>query len=268
MHIRETYFEAPHVDMTLTGFIESMKDPNIIRAILDSTTGSVECPTLVGWAPTFYFNLFNFAHSLDSHVDEGYVAVDKMKDLFQSLPGDMKSSRFWAIKHHPMFHTYVHRDASGTGTWTAICSGYKFYIKVVGKGELACSSLESLYEQYEHYFLQEQESGQWAFSYPSHSERYCIFAKPGDMVYVSTPPCIVYSVVSPRYQPPNDWHEVYTPSKSVTVRGHLFLYDTIHFTDVGRRFDILRPGTTNQHHSSSQLTLSAMLVYRYTRPAK
>ena len=48
MHIRETCFEAPQVDMTLTEFIESMKDPNIIRAILDSTTGSVECPTLVG----------------------------------------------------------------------------------------------------------------------------------------------------------------------------------------------------------------------------
>ena len=164
-----------------------------------------------------------------------------------------------------MFHTYVHHDASGTGTWTSIASGYKFWIKVVGKGELECSSVESLYQQYERYFFQEQESGQWAFSYAPYSERYCIFGKPGDMMYVSIPPCIAYSAVSLRFQPPNAWHEVYTPSKSVTVGGHFFSYDTVHFSDAGRRFDILRPGMTNQHHSSSQLTLSAMVLYMATR---
>jgi hypothetical protein len=68
-----------------------------------------------------------------------------------------------------------------------------------------------------------------------------------------------------RIQPANDWHEVYTPAKSVTVGGHFFLYDTLHSTEVGRRFDIIRPGTTNQHHSSAQLTLSAMMVYMVTR---
>jgi hypothetical protein len=51
----------------------------------------------------------------------------------------------------------------------------------------------------------------------------------------------------------------------VTSGGHYFLYLTLHFTDVGRYFDIQHPGTTNQHHSSSQLTLSAMLVYMVQR---
>jgi hypothetical protein len=108
-----------------------------------------------------------------------------MKDLFDSFPVDLKSSRYWAIKHHPMYHTYVHHDASGTGTWTGICSGYKFWIKVVGKGEPACTSLSSLHELYAGYHFQQEESdGAWAFPYPPHCERYCIFAKPGDIVYV------------------------------------------------------------------------------------
>lgn len=64
-----------------------------------------------------------------------------------------------------------------------------------------------------------------------------------------------------RFQPPNAWHEVYTPSKSVTVGGHYYTYDTLHLSDAARHFDIVRPGTTNQHHTSSQLTMSSMLVH-------
>lgn len=62
------------------------------------------------------------------------------------------------------------------------------------------------------------------------------------------------------FQPPNAWHEVFTPTKSVTIGGHYFTYDTLHLTDAARFFDIHRPGATNQHHTSAQLTLSAMAV--------
>jgi hypothetical protein len=61
MSLREADFEKPHIETTLAEFIESMKDPNVIRAILDSTTGSVECPTtLVGCAPAFLFHFVSF----------------------------------------------------------------------------------------------------------------------------------------------------------------------------------------------------------------
>lgn len=63
-----------------------------------------------------------------------------------------------------------------------------------------------------------------------------------------------------RIQPPNTWHEVYTPQTSVTIGGHFYTYDTLHLTDAARCYDIKVPGTTNQHHSSSQLILCAMMV--------
>lgn len=62
------------------------------------------------------------------------------------------------------------------------------------------------------------------------------------------------------FQPPNAWHEVFTPSMSVTVGGHFFTYDTMHFSDIARRFDVVSPGTTNQHHTSSQLIMCAMVA--------
>jgi hypothetical protein len=58
MLLRETNFEAPHVQMTLAEFIESMKDPNVIRAILDSCTGAAVCPRLIGCALCSYFISF------------------------------------------------------------------------------------------------------------------------------------------------------------------------------------------------------------------
>ncbi|KIM37463.1 hypothetical protein M413DRAFT_13394 [Hebeloma cylindrosporum] len=179
MYLREVNFECPHVGMTIMDFIKSRKDPNIIRAILDSATGSVESLTLIG------------------HIDEGYVVVDKLKHLFHSWPVDMKSSHFWVLKHHPIFHMYIHRDACGTGTWTAICSGYKFWIKVVGKMD------PTLYEEYLRYFLEEQGSGKWEFPCPAHSEQYCIFGKAGDIII----------------QPPNNWHELTIVNPSPRYAG-------------------------------------------------
>lgn len=69
-----------------------------------------------------------------------------------------------------------------------------------------------------------------------------------------------------RFQPPNGWHEVYTPTKSVTLGGHFLTYDSLHLSDVARRFDVLYPNAlTNQHHESMQTTLSGMVYYIITR---
>lgn len=67
--------------------------------------------------------------------------------------------------------------------------------------------------------------------------------------------------ISHRFQPPNTWHEVYTPTKSVTVGGHMYSYDALHLTDVALLFDVMHPMmVTNQSHPSYHLTLVCMMV--------
>ncbi|KJA16325.1 hypothetical protein HYPSUDRAFT_207118 [Hypholoma sublateritium FD-334 SS-4] len=156
--LRESKHQTPQISMPLSKFVENLKDPNTIQAILDSPYGTGQHPRLIG------------------HVDEGYIAADKARGFFKHIPYDLKASRVWTIKHHPLFHTF---------------------------------------------------------------------------------------------QPPNAWHEVFTPSMSVTIGGHFFTFDTIHLSDVARHFDHKKPGTTNQHHTSSQLIMCAMvtqMVHLGTRP--
>lgn len=63
------------------------------------------------------------------------------------------------------------------------------------------------------------------------------------------------------FQPPNGWHEVYTPTNSVMVGGHFMTYDSMHLADVSRRFDVVYPqALTDQHHYSVQTTLMGMLA--------
>lgn len=175
----------------------------------------------------------------------------------------MKGSRVWVILHQPLYHTYIHHDASGTGTWMSIASGNKFWIFAIPKNDAQCTSLDALHTRNSQYMLSEDDHGKWLYAYPQESERFCIFGKCGDMMCVNILffSLFVCEIFAHRFQPPNAWHEVYTPSKSVTVGGHYYTYDTLHLSDAVRHFDIIKPGMTNQHHTSSQLTMSSMLVY-------
>ena len=64
-----------------------------------------------------------------------------------------------------------------------------------------------------------------------------------------------------RIQPPNTWHEVYTPVPSVVRGGHFLSFNALHLTEVSRQFDQAFPRTfTNQDHQSAPLALARMLV--------
>lgn len=64
-----------------------------------------------------------------------------------------------------------------------------------------------------------------------------------------------------RIQPPNAWHEVYTPDKSVTVGGHFLTYDSLHISEMSRRYDCENPNmVTNQDHPGCQFVLVQMLM--------
>ena len=255
---RETSFEDPYENLDLSAFIGNLRNPRSIQAILSCSAGAGQHPVLVGYV---YFSITTGAHLHDTrNVDEGYTATEALRNLTTFVPTDLQASRVWAILHHPLFHTYVHHDASGTGTWTMIASGYKFWVIVVPDGDGLCASRKELHNHNNQFFYNVGTDGRWGFNYSENSKRFCIFGKPGDVMCAILLQSFAVSDTLASFQPPNAWHEVFTPTKSVTVGGHYFTYNTLHLTDAARFFDIHRPGATNQHHTSSQLVLSAMVV--------
>ena len=63
-----------------------------------------------------------------------------------------------------------------------------------------------------------------------------------------------------RFQLANGWHEVYTPTKLVMLRGHFLTYDSLHLSDVACWFNVFHPNALiNQHHESMQTMLSGMV---------
>ena len=97
----------------------------------------------------------------------------------------MKGSRVWVILHQPLYHTYIHHDASGTGTWTSISSGNKFWVFAIPKRDTECTSLDALHAHNSRYMLSQDNRGKWLYAYPDESERFCIFGKRGDMMCVT-----------------------------------------------------------------------------------
>lgn len=60
---------------------------------------------------------------------------------------------------------------------------------------------------------------------------------------------------------PGAWHAVYTPVRTVATGGHIFMYETMHLTEVSRSFD-RQHGlcVTNTSHVSAYDTLCCMMI--------
>lgn len=75
--------------------------------------------------------------------------------------------------------------------------------------------------------------------------------------------CFVASSVSSRLgsiQPPGQFHEVYTPVPTVSTGGHFYSLDTMHLTEVIKKYDLDTDGVnTNHDHPSTTMTLAMML---------
>jgi hypothetical protein len=62
-------------------------------------------------------------------------------------------------------------------------------------------------------------------------------------------------------QPPGSWHEVYTPTPSITQGGHFYTYDSLHLTEFSRSLDLQTKGAfSNQVHPSAGLTIMMMMA--------
>lgn len=62
-------------------------------------------------------------------------------------------------------------------------------------------------------------------------------------------------------QPPSTIHEVYTPTPSVTTGGHFYTYNSLHFTECSRIYDIhTRDCLTNNIHNGVTQTMVMMMA--------
>ena len=120
-----------------------------------------------------------------SHVDDGYTTLDRTSELLKHVSLDFLASRVWVLLHHARFHTFVHHDASGLATWTAISSGSKFWVVTVLHGENLIKTRSELYDSYTDQYRVRERDGEWGYGYVDASDRICIFGQAGDMMSVS-----------------------------------------------------------------------------------
>lgn len=70
-------------------------------------------------------------------------------------------------------------------------------------------------------------------------------------------------------QPPNTWHEVYTPNASTVRGGHFLPLHTLHLTEVSRHFDQVGRGFfTNNTHLGAPAALARMILMLIDEPDK
>lgn len=100
----------------------------------------------------------------------------------KNVSPDFLASRVWILLHHARFHTYVHHDASGLATWTAISSGSKFWVVTVLRGDEAFDTRNSLYDSYISKYQLRDHGGKWSYGYVDCADQFCIFGQAGDMM--------------------------------------------------------------------------------------
>jgi len=71
-----------------------------------------------------------------------------------------------------------------------------------------------------------------------------------------------------RIQPPGAWHTVYTPTKGMTTGGHMWIYESLHLTELSRGYDdsedeegVIRGNySTNETHVADRQIIRMMLA--------
>ncbi len=207
-----------------------------------------------------YFRLYR-------HFDDGTNAWESLKEIYnpQSIPLDVSHARSWGLLHYGGSYTYPHHDASGLGTIVVARSGLKIWsvMRPVGYEIMKTrreinNAIGTLLDEKEE--EKDRESSRWV--------EYAIYAKAGDIMYVPSLYATASHLIQLRIQPPGQWHQVYTPIRSVTTGGHFISYDTLHFMEQSMRIDKrLNNVLTNNGHDvyTTLVMLAARLPHLNNR---
>jgi len=128
-------------------------------------------------------------------MDEAFPAWLEGLEYFpdrQFMPLDVQRSTSWLLLHQPLFHNYAHHDAGGQLSWILVLSGEKMFTFIRPRSVLAGSTRHDLHVAVTAY--QESDCSLTGY-YGEESERHVVFAKEGDLMYVS-----------PRFEPQPQSH--------------------------------------------------------------
>jgi hypothetical protein len=124
--------------------------------------------------------------SLLSHirqVDEGHTAWYQLQHPFdrvrESIPLDVQSSSSWLLFHQALWHTYAHHDAEGYGTWSQVLHWLKIWVLMRSPGHDKFESRKDIYEA-SNKLHHDAFTGDGEYS--KNSERFVIYASPGDLM--------------------------------------------------------------------------------------
>ncbi|KAF8871329.1 hypothetical protein BD779DRAFT_1680487 [Infundibulicybe gibba] len=226
---RTTDVEHPQRPGYLETFFGMLPQHSEIGCILDVPSSLNDSPEVIGV------------------LDDGYPAYQSFEDLFSKdlyRLKDAQNTRNWELIHTGGFHTFEHHDAEGFATFLRIRTGCKMWgIARPVNYDLAKTrvELDSLNEL----FIRGASVKSWMLKWEEQGGTvHTIVAEPGSVVIM----------------PPGTWHLVYTPVGTHATGGHIYMYDTLHLTEISRWFDREHGfEVTNTSHISAYMTLCMMM---------
>ena len=176
-------------------------------------------------------------------MDDGINAWESLKETYHpqniTIPLDVLHAQSWGLLHYAGSYTYPHHDAAGLGTIVVARSGLKIWSIMRPVGYEVMKSHAAIKKAIERFF--DGKDNRWV--------EYAIYAKAGDIMYVPSLYATASHLIQVRIQPPGQWHQVYTPIRSVTTGGHFISYDTLHLMEQSMRIDAkLKKSLTNNEH--------------------
>ncbi|KAF8871079.1 hypothetical protein BD779DRAFT_1679446 [Infundibulicybe gibba] len=222
--------EDPHSEQTMRSFFDMVPNHSQIGCILDLPSAAPDHVPLI------------------TKLDDGLPAYQNMEDLFSRdhfMFKDTQNARNWELLHTGGFHTFEHHDAEGYATFLRIITGCKMWGIARPAGYAGANTRNALDEMNKLFIRTGEVEGSWRLKWEENGgEIYTITAEPGSLVIM----------------PPGTWHLVYTPVRTLAVGGHLYMFETLHLTEVSRWFDRNHAReVTNTSHMSSFMTLCMMM---------
>lgn len=116
-------------------------------------------------------------------LDDGHTAWyhlhGKFGGLRQTIPLEVQKTSSWLLFHHALYHSYTHHDADGYATWSQVLEGFKIWVVNRPLNLDSLKSRNDIFKACEPYIS--EMANDLAF-YGSESEKYAIFACPGDIM--------------------------------------------------------------------------------------
>ncbi|KAF8870298.1 hypothetical protein BD779DRAFT_1681290 [Infundibulicybe gibba] len=228
---RTTDVEHPQRPGSLETFFGMLPQHSEIGCILDVPSSMNDSPEIIG------------------ALDDGHPAYQSLEDIFSKdlyRLKDTQNTRNWELIHTGGFHTFEHHDAEGFATFVRIRKGCKMWGIAQPAGYDLAKTREELTEMNK-LFIRGTSVTSWMLKWEEQGGIVnTIVAEPGSVVIM----------------PPGTWHLVYTPVGTHASGGHIYMYDTLHLTEISRWFDREHGfEVTNTSHISAYMTLCMMMCH-------